>query len=184
LIALAFAFLPNAKAVTIAGLATLAQTGASSGSNTYVITLQNTSTPGTSLETFWFAWIPGQNYLDTSPISVQTPAGWTDSITHGGSSDGYAIHFNVTSPSFALASSDSLSGFGLTTADTLAQLEGDSNFYPSTPVLTSEVSTSSGFGGPFSASFVVTAVPEPGSSGLLAGGLCIVLWNLRRRGRA
>jgi len=175
----AFALSPHAKA-TVSALGTIAETATSASFNTYALTLQNTSTAGNTLETFWFAWVPGQNYLDTTPLTVQTPTGWTDTITHGGSFDGYAIRFSTSTNPLAVGSS--LPGFGFTSADSLAQISGSSNFYPTIPVTTSEVSTGPNDTGSSSTSFVVTVVPEPGSCALAlsTGAVIIAVWNRRR----
>jgi hypothetical protein len=172
------ASIPHAKA-TVSALGTLAESATGASFNTYILTLQNTSTAGNTLETFWFAWVPGQNYLDTTPLSVQTPTGWTDTITHGGSSDGYAIRFSTSTNPLAVGSI--LSGFGFTSADSLAQISGTSNFYP-VLATTSEVSTGPNDGGSSSSAFVVTVVPEPGSFALVSvAGAGLLCWRKRRR---
>jgi hypothetical protein len=61
----------------------------------YSITLTDTS--ATPIGTFWFAWVPGKDFLDTSPNTITNPAGWTNMITHFGSSDGYAIQWKTSS---------------------------------------------------------------------------------------
>ena len=75
------------------------------GSNfDYTIELTNTSGPGNDgIATFWFAWVPGADFLSTSPLSVSVPAGWKDVITHGGTTDGYAIQYDALAPADALA---------------------------------------------------------------------------------
>ena len=55
----------------------------------YTINLSNASSSNSGIGTFWYAWVPGEDFLATSPISVSPPAGWTDTITHAGPSDGY-----------------------------------------------------------------------------------------------
>ena len=47
--------------------------------------------------TFWFAWGAGKEFLPANPLSVPLPTGWKDVFTHGGSTDGYAIHFDALS---------------------------------------------------------------------------------------
>jgi hypothetical protein len=177
---IAFALLPHAKA-TVSALGTLAETATSASFNTYALTLQNTSTAGNALETFWFAWVPGQDYLDTEPLSVQTPTGWTDSITGGGVSNGYAIEFTTTIPADAVAVGNTLTGFGFTSTDSLAQMKANSNFYPSTPVTTSEVTTGANDGGSSSSSFVVAVVPEPAPMALIGAAGVVLLCSRRRR---
>jgi hypothetical protein len=137
------------------------------GSNfDYTITLTNSSASNVSLSTFWYAWIPGQDYLATSPISETSPPGWAvDLISHdaGPPPDGFAIRWVTTTA--PLAPGDSLT-FGFVSADTPAEIAGASMFHadPTTgifpPVGTSFVYQGPPFSGA-SAQFVVQSVPEP-----------------------
>jgi hypothetical protein len=78
-------------------------------------------------------------------FNITAPTGWVEKVTHGGSTDGYAIQFvDKTGP--LLAPGSSLSDFGFTSADTPAHLAGDSAFYKTFPALTSYVYS----GAPFS----------------------------------
>lgn len=151
------------------------------------ITLTNTSGAGNdSIATFWFAWVPGKDFLPTDPISVSLPAGWRDAITHGGSTDGYAIQFDAISTADNLAPGGSLT-FGFATADSPAALMGNSPFYPSFPVLTSFVYSTGPLRGDGS-EFLVTfaSVPEPSSLVLAACGAIGSLgrWRSRRGAHA
>jgi hypothetical protein len=138
----------------------------------YTLTLNNNSPPGTPLDTFWFAWVPGADFLPSSPISVQPPSGWSETVTHGGATDGYGIEF-VTSTA-RLNPGNSLL-FQFQSADTPAELAGNSPFYPSTPVGTSYV-----FDGTASQQFVVQPVPEPSVLGLLLIGYLAYAFRLSR----
>jgi hypothetical protein len=136
----------------------------------YTITLKNLISSTDSVQTFWYAWVPGADFLPTSPSSVSSPTGWTDQITHfpNVSTNGYAIQFVTTSA--ALTPGSELE-FKFTSADTPAQLAGDSPFYPGTPVGTSFLYSGAPFQGD-SLQFVVTSVPEPSTLTLaLVGGL-------------
>jgi hypothetical protein len=158
-------------------------TSKASGSDfNYTINLTNTSGAGNdSIETFWFAWTPGHNYMPGAmPINIIAPTGWTDSITgSGNATDGFAIQF-VTS-SAALAPGGSLT-FGFTSAETPAVLAGNSPFGTFPPVTTSTVYS----GAPFSAdsdqfvvSSAVSSVPEPSSLTLGLFGVIASLTYLR-----
>ena len=132
------------------------------GSNfDYSIKLTNSSSSTDSLKTFWYAWVPGADFLPTSPLSVSNPAGWTDTITHFPDvpTNGYAIQYVTTSDPVLPGESRI---FGFTSADTPAQLSGDSPFYPGTPVGTSFVYQGAPFQGD-SLQFPVQSVPEPAS---------------------
>ncbi len=142
----------------------------------YTIDLNNTVSSTSPIETLWFAWVPGQNFLPTSPLTVQPPTGWTATITGGGPGDGYGIEF-VTSTSPVTPGNSLL--FNFSSTDTPAELAGNSPAHPGTPVGTSFVYSGAPFSGS-SASFVVQPVPEPSSFGLLLlGGL--FLWRMKRR---
>ena len=110
------------------------------GSNfDYSINLTNTSGLGNdNIATFWFAWVPGSDFLPTSPLSVTLPTGWTDKITNGGSTDGFAIQFDALSTASDLAPAGSLT-FGFSSVDTPTELMGNSPFFPTFPVLTAFV---------------------------------------------
>jgi hypothetical protein len=110
----------------------------------YNITLNDTGS--TTVGTLWFAWVPGQDYLDSQPFNVVNPAGWTHNITHGGPSDGYAIQWLATSSAADVPADGTLNGFSFTSTDAPSAVFGNSVFYPGTPVLTSFVYSN----GPFS----------------------------------
>jgi len=127
------------------------------GTYQYSITLKDAAkgraTATNQIETFWYGWLPGEDFLDTSPLTVSAPTGWTDRITHGGSADGYGIQFVTTTD--PLKAGKSLGGFVFTSADTPSEVFGKSNFFPSTAVNTFEVYS----GAPFSdAGFTSAAV--------------------------
>jgi hypothetical protein len=171
-----------------AGLVASAEiTAKADGSNfDYSITLTNTSASTVDLSTFWFAWVPGKDFLVNNPTNITSGAGWTnDQVTHGAPPDGYAIRWVTTTAS--LAPGASLSGFDFTSADSPATLLGDSPAYPGTPILTSFVYQ----GGPFSGlsdDFQVkfASVPEPSTLTLGVVGLlatCTYAGFTRRRAK-
>ena len=84
----------------------------------YTITLQNTST--TPIGTFWYAWIPGEFFLPSTPASETPPTGWTASVVGS-----YSIEYTESSPSYALGGGASLN-FYFTSTDTPAALAGPS----------------------------------------------------------
>jgi Bacterial Ig-like domain (group 3)/Dockerin type I domain len=119
----------------------------------YTISLNDTGT--TNVGTFWFAWIPGQDYMANNPISVVDPTGWTHSITGGTTNDGYAIRWVAGSGS-AITAGNSLT-FNFTSAETPSEMSGNSQFFNHPPEGTSFVY----IGAPFGDSgdqFVVNAV--------------------------
>ncbi len=130
------------------------------GSNfDYKIDLSNSSASTDSIGTFWYAWIaePFEDFLATKPVSVTMPTGWNETITNIGSSDGYAIEFTSSGAAYNVQPGSSMN-FGFTSADTPASVNGDSVFYPGTPVGTSVVYSEGAFQG-VSDQFVVAAAP-------------------------
>ncbi|HET6250063.1 MAG TPA: Ig-like domain-containing protein [Tepidisphaeraceae bacterium] len=101
-----------------------------SGSGTvyhYDITVNSTGT--TSIGTFWFAWLPGQDFLPSAPLTEASPSGWGAAVTgtHD-QSDGSAIEWTTTTS--PIAPGDSLSGFDFTSPDSPAALAGQSPTHP------------------------------------------------------
>ncbi len=143
----------------------------------YTITLTNASSSTLNLGTFWFAWVPGKDFMSNSPLTETNPNGWTSKITHGSATDGYAIQWVASNSSFVIVPGSSLS-FGFESAETPTQLAGSSAAFPTFPEGTSFVYS----GAPFSDAgdqFVVaplSSVPEPSSMILtLLGGLALGL---------
>jgi hypothetical protein len=134
----------------------------------YTINLTNTSTGASAdpIATFWFSWVPGENFMNTAPISVTTPAGWMDVVTHGGATDGFAIQFDSTTAANDLAPGASTS-FSFVSATTPAQLAGNSPFHSTSPELDSFVYSQGPLMGDGFGAFLVTpavsSVPEPSS---------------------
>jgi MYXO-CTERM domain-containing protein len=163
----------SAAAQTTAA-ATITQTGFSSGVYSYDIDLQNTG--ATTLQTFWFSWIPGYNFMPDSPTSVVAPSGWTDTVTGAGS---YAIQFKTSG---GLAGGSSLDGFQFSSVDSPTTLAGNFNAGGTeVPILTSTVYTGQPLQGS-SDQFVVrfSSTPEP-ASWFAFGGLGLVTLVGRRR---
>jgi hypothetical protein len=166
--------------------ATVQSTPLGGGDFDYKITLTNSATSPAPIGTFWFSWVPGQDFMDKAPLSVTSPAGWADMVTNGGPSDGFAIQW-VANPASVLSPGNSLT-FEFTSTETPQQLMGNSPFHTSFSEGTAFVYS----GVPFSdagTEFTVTspaAVPEPSSLVLtLVGGLALIARKrIGRRQRA
>lgn len=106
------------------GTITTVSTGAQ---NTYAMTFKDASDATQPIGTVWFAWVPGEDFLPTAPLSESSPAGWNvNAVTHGGATDGYAIQWVASSAASDIPIGGSLSGFGFTTADSPASIKGNS----------------------------------------------------------
>ncbi|HEY1685826.1 MAG TPA: hypothetical protein VGG19_13765 [Tepidisphaeraceae bacterium] len=154
--------------------AVISQTGTSGPNFDYSIVLHNTSTDGSAIGTFWYAWVPGEDFMKSNPVSVTNPNGWGDNIT---SSAGFAIQW-VAGAGSAIPAGGS-DTFSFVSPDDFATMTGNSPYYsPATPIGTSYVYS----GGPFSDGgfrFVV-AVPEPASIGMLRTLAVFALKRSRR----
>ena len=173
----------QAKAAEVAS-ATIIATQIGAGEYQYNVTLNDTGT--TTVGTFWFGWVPGDNFMPVSPTTVTSPAGWTDTITNGGPSNGYAIQWKASGAASDLAAGGTLTGFSFESTLTPAQLEAPSAGNPADPVLTAFIYS----GAPFSdAGFqltptvsVATATPEPAETGLAGLGLVVLTFAMKRKG--
>lgn len=147
----------------------------------YTLTL--TDAGDTAVGSFWFAWIPGQDYMPTQPTNITSPTDWAAVITGGNPGNGYAIQW-VAGAGAALMPGQSVSTFSFDSATTPQQMAGNSPFYPGTPVLTSFAYIGAPFGDP-GYQFVVEAapVPEPSTMALLAAGGLLVVGRVATRRR-
>src|SRR5579884_2979809 len=121
LLALGAMMLPAAplSASALDATATYTATPAGASGSQYHLTLKNTGT--TTIGTFWFAWIPGGNFLSVAPTNVVAPAGWTANIINAG---GYSVQYLATSAASYLQPGSSLTGFAFDSTETPAQLLG------------------------------------------------------------
>jgi hypothetical protein len=153
-------------------------------SNTFHYDLALSDPGTTNIGTFWFAWIPGDDFMPTNPMNISAPAGWSFSVTGGVPGDGYAIRW-IAGGSSALTPGSTLTGFGFDSMTTPAQLAGNSPFFSTQNVSTSFVYSGAPFSDP-GFRFLVqagpqTGTPDPASAGLIAvGGLLLVSPLLRR----
>jgi hypothetical protein len=172
-------------ALSSLALSALAQTSASatiaevghSGSN-YEYSIDLTNTGSTGIETYWYSWVPGQNYLPSTPSNFTEPGGWNaPTVTGGGNStDGKAIRWESST---GLAAGDSAT-FTFWIADAPSVIFGNSPFHGGPPIGTSFV-YSGIFPSGTSHEFVTQPVPGPSSALALVGGL-IGFARRRRKG--
>jgi len=178
---------PGLFASGIDATATFADSLITPGNFQYDLTLNNTGT--TTIGTFWFSWVPGDNFMPVSPTDINSPAGWQDVVTNGGPSGGFAIQWTAKTTTDDLAAGSSLSGFSFESSLAPSGLESPASGTPSDPVSTAFVYNHE----PFSdAGFqltahpaIVTSTPEPATTLTLAVGLAGIIlgsaWARRRR---
>jgi hypothetical protein len=123
----------------------LVSTTGSGASTVYHYNLNVTDTGTTNIGTFWFAWVPGEDFLPSVPSSESSPSGWGSALTGSGNqTDGTAIQWIATSN--AITPGHSLSGFAFSSADSPSTLAEHSPSHPASPTLTAFVYSA----GPFS----------------------------------
>jgi hypothetical protein len=109
----------------------------------YTITLADTGT--TAIGTFWFGWVPGQDYMSQRPTAIGSPNGWTSAITGGGTGDGFAIQW-IAGAESAIQPGGVSAAFTFSSTETPQQMAAASPFHADPPTTTSVTYT----GGPFS----------------------------------
>jgi len=180
-LALAVAAGLSAATVTSHGQGIVASgtlSGVSGTGNTfdYTLILNNAVSATTSIEGFWYGWIPGHFFLPSTPSSASGGiSGWTATI------DGGSIQFQGTDAN-AIAPGGSAT-FTFVSTNTPADLAGtsgglpigDSVAYPGT-INVSGTSPNE----VFAVQSVTQSVPEPSLFSLLAGGLLGCLFVGRR----
>ncbi|HWD91787.1 MAG TPA: hypothetical protein VG938_05500 [Verrucomicrobiae bacterium] len=152
-------------------IATISQTGGTTGSFDYSLTLKNTGS--VDLNSFWYGWTDFGNNLPANPSSAANSLGWANVL------DFNSIQWQNTTSASALAPGQSAT-FTFVTASTLSQLttgsSGQSVAYTSDTVQFNQAIA--GQSSPVFSPTIVT-VPEP-SMGMLAIG-SLLLCALRRR---
>ena len=133
----------------------------------YSLTLNNTGT--TTIGTFWFAWVPGGDFLNPVPSAASQPAGWVNRVLT--TAQGTSIQWTTTSA--LLGAGQSLSGFNFSSTETPTQLLGvvPSGTGAGDPITTSFVYIGAPLRDPGQQFAATAATPEPGSLVLLATGL-------------
>lgn len=143
----------------------------------YDLTLNNTGT--TTIGTFWFSWVPGDNFMSVSPTNISDPSGWGDVITTGGPSNGFAILWTANAPANEVAAGNTLTGFNFDSTLTPTQLMGLASGNPTDPITTTFVYS----GQPFSDAGMqivatpaaIASTPEPSTIAVTALGLGLIV---------
>ena len=143
----------------------------------YSVTLNNTGT--TTIGTFWFAWVPGGDFLSSIPTNVTQPTGWSDRVLT--TAQGTSIQWVTTSA--LLQPGQPLTGFNFSSSETPAELQGlvPSGTGAGDLVTTSFVYVGAPFQDPGLQIVSTAATPEPSSLILMATGMLGVAGGLRHR---
>jgi hypothetical protein len=161
---------------------TISSQDAGGGAFNYTLTLNNLSTSTDPIETLWFSWIPGLDFMSVGPTSETAPTGWTTFVESGDYYGGYSIQFTTTT---APLSPNASLQFAFTSTVTPTELAGNDSIFGYYPELTTYLYSQSVEGGD-SESVLAQAIPEPSSLalvgfGTLAAALGIGYRRLRAR---
>jgi hypothetical protein len=143
--------------------------GSGSGPYSYGLSFTDAANATSPIGSVWYAWIPGFDYLPSTPTSASAPTGWTATIS------GNSIQFVANSAANDIAPGQTLSGFGYQATFSPSELAAAPNSGKSVAYT----------GGLFSSAgdtFTVVpgAVPEPTSTALLLCGAGAVVLFRRR----
>jgi hypothetical protein len=158
--------LPGAANAALSATATISASQGSGGLNHYDLVLTNTGS--TTIGTFWFAWIPGGNFMQATPTNMTAPAGWQANLIN---SAGSSIQY-VTTGSL-LAAGGTLSGFSFDSPLTLAQMTSTTSSSGGNVVDTSFVYIAAPLADPgekIVPSVVTASPPSPVVASVLPGG--------------
>jgi hypothetical protein len=175
----------SARAEQATGFIDLVGTNGSGASQTFNYNIHLTNTGTTNIESFWYAWLPPDNFFDlllAPPTAETSPTGWTanlEGLGDGGSYYSYnSIQWDTTTN--PLAPGQSLT-FGYTSPSDFNTVTGSVYVYP---VGYSYVYSGAPEADPGALVNVVrgsVVVPEPATIGLLAVGALSQLSRRRRR---
>jgi hypothetical protein len=166
----------------VSGTATMTAVADGKGGYDYTVDLTNTGTE--NIETFWFGWQPGYDFLTSNPTVTKTPTNWTTYV-ESGYYGGNSIEFYDTSSSSPLAPGKSSAAFQFDSPDSPAVLSGLDpifHYYPATYSYLYSGTAQASDAGIINSIPITTAVPEPTSFVML--GLSAVAWMGRRRPNA
>lgn len=127
----------------------------------YTLTLTDAADSTVNIDSLWYAWIPGQFYLPTTPVSATGDAAlsWTATIVNfSGNSSIQFVGGTALTPGQSAV-------FSFISTDTPNVLAGNSSDGP--PVGQSVAYSAGLFSSP-NETFTVQSVPEPSTVGLIA----------------
>ena len=144
--------------------------GSGSGPFSYSLTFSDAAGASSPIGSVWYAWVPGQFYLPSTPSSASAPNGWTANISAN------SVQFIANSAANDIAPGHSLSGFGYQASFSPSQLAAAPNSGVS-------VAYSGGLFSDAGNTFTVQAiaVPEPSPLTLMLCGSAALVLAMSRR---
>jgi len=171
---LTFSVLDTAHA-TIDGAATLNYVAQAGGVYNYTLTLTNNPDSTSNIETFWYSWVPGLDFMTTNPISVTAPTGWGIYVENGAYYGGFSIQFTTTTKDVTPGGSVQ---FQFSSLATPTDLSGSSpvffDYYTENTSYLYSQSVESGS----SEEIFVQTIPEPSTVSLVALGIVAAVFGI------
>ncbi len=151
----------------------------------HTIVLTNTAASTTTIGTFWFAWIPGEDFMLNQPISATSPTGWVAAFTHvpNIATNGWAIQWKASSSASYMQVGSSLT-FSFKSAETDVQLAGPSPYWNHPQETVSFVYNQAPFSAVSEQFTVNVSTPEPATIVPAALGLVGCAVGVYRRKRS
>jgi len=124
IVASVVAGLAAAAQAQLAGSADLTATSLGGGVYHYSGAVHNSGS--TTVGTWWYAWVPGLDFMPHAPTNITAPPGWYGYLQGGYPLDGYSVLWYATSPAAYLAPAASLDGFGFDSVDSPSVMTSNS----------------------------------------------------------
>jgi PEP-CTERM motif len=149
---------------------TISSQAAGGGVFNYTLTLNNLPDSTDQIETLWFSWTPGLDFMSSGPLSISSPTGWLGSSQHTTSiyfNDGYSVQYYTTTAPLNPGGSLQFDFSSLVTPTEIAGNDSVYGYYPEVTTFLYSVSIESGDG----EQVLAQMVPEPSSFALAALGI-------------
>ena len=166
----------NAHATIDASL-TVSSQDAGGGNFNYTLTLKNLATSTSPIETLWFSWVPGLDFMDVAPTAESGPTNWDIFVESGFYYAGYSIRWTTTT---ADLNPGGQMQFNFTSPITPVDLAGNDHFFGYYPELESYVYSQSIEGGN-SEALIAEQIPEPSTVALVGFGTIAALIGISCR---
>ncbi len=168
----------NAHA-TIDAAVTISSQDAGGGAFNYTLTLNNHAASTSPIETLWFSWIPGLDFMSVGPTAETAPTGW-DTFVETGYYGGYSVRYTTTT---APLNPNGQLQFSFTSTVTSNELAGNDSVFGYYPELTTYLYSQSIEAGDVTSVLAqqVAAVPEPSTLALVGLGTLVAALGIAGR---